>query len=99
MPLDAISATLGHPIVQFLIYAWAGWILHWHYTSWRHGDRQNQIELVNNSIAHQIVANKAIEKLDREERQELEEEINEQAEESFVNHLSFQIAPDDKEKY
>lgn len=94
--LDAVSTMLSHPIVDFAIYFAFGWWGKGIYTNWRYGDRYKELELINNALAHQIIANRAIAMLTSKQKEDLEKEVNEAAEDQFVQDMDFEIVNGEK---
>lgn len=74
-----------------------GWILHVYYSSWRYGGRRKEIEVLNTALANQIVAEEAIEMLSEEEKAELEEELIERGNRSFIGDVDVNINPDGRD--
>lgn len=80
-----------HPAVAIVASILTGWLTRKAYMNWRYGPPRNKPELIRDTITHQILADRAVERLDIEEIEALETEVQDELESAFGEDICFQI--------
>lgn len=90
---DTLVSLSQNPVVKYSLVLFLGWKIRQIYVSNFKSNQigRSKIDLVNNLIAHQIVAKSAIAFLDEEQKESLQELVEDQLEENFIDDIGFDI--------